>query len=126
MKNEEIKTVNPEETKAEEATKTPKMRTKIHIRNPFVAEKIEVPAKEKKAKKAKEPKPESEKKGSFLKGFGAGFAAGSAITAGVGVLGAKRRKDAEEDEYEVEEDEVDEADSEDDDDSEDSEDSDDV
>lgn len=126
MKNEEIKNVNPEETKAEEAVKTPKTRTKIHLRNPFVAEKIEVPAKEKKAKKVKEPKPESEKKGSFLKGFGAGFVAGSALGAGAGVLGAKRRKDTEEVEDEYEEDEVDEADSEDDDDSEDSEDSDDV
>lgn len=123
MKNEENKNVNTEETKVEETVKTPKMRTKIHIRNPFVAEKIEVPAKEKKAKKVKEPKPETEKKG-YLKVFAAGFAAGSAATAGAGYLGLKHRKDAEEDEYEVEEDEVDEADSEDDDDSEDSEDSD--
>ena len=122
MKNEE-KNVNTEEVKAEEAAKTPKMRTKIHVRNPFVAEKIEVPAKEKKVKTAKEPKPESEKKSGFLKGFGAGFVAGSALGAGAGILGAKRRKDTEEIEDEYEEDEVDEADSEDDDDSEDSEDS---
>ena len=66
MKNEENKNVNPEETKVEETAKAPKMRTKIHVRNPFVAEKIEIPAKEKKAKKAKEPKLESEKKSGFL------------------------------------------------------------
>lgn len=105
MKNEEVKNNQVNETAPAEEKKEvieTKTRLKIHIRNPFVAEKVECPVKGKKEKKAKEPKDEKEpKKNKYGLVFGLGYAAGVA-SAAAGELGKKRyderKKKSDEDE----------------------------
>ncbi len=97
MSNKENVKDQVPETPAEEKPIEVKTKKRIHFQNPFKVESIEVPAKVKKEKKAKEPKSEKPAKQKFGVGFAAGFAAGSVLGAGAGFFGGRHTNGTESD-----------------------------